>query len=32
MSICVCGRIKGKCIDEKFLEKAMIEFFLLIIV
>ena len=27
MSICVCGRVNGKCIDEKLLEKVMVEFF-----
>ena len=27
MSICVCGRIKRKCIDEDFLERILREFF-----
>lgn len=27
MSICVCARVNGKCIDEKLLEKVMVEFF-----
>lgn len=27
MSICVCARVNGKCLDEKLLEKVMVEFF-----
>lgn len=27
MSICVCARVNGECIDEKLLEKVMVEFF-----